>query len=183
MLNEIFTNGKWKIISSVYSRSTKIRNLLTKEATFTFWIAFYSLRCRIITMKRSHRVSFFPREKFEIERIVLLIYKNSSHKSRRDFPISCFAIFEKYLDLNLRLIWGNRFETVAKLRDACAACNPIYRSEIGWGDPAPPRINTFSRVVLVRQRIRENSGWTRGNKKTSLLSFYLNVMESRNVDV
>lgn len=38
---------------------------------------------------------------------------NISEKIRpRDFPISCF--FEKYL--NLRLMWGNRVETVAKLR-------------------------------------------------------------------
>lgn len=159
-LNEIFTNGKWKIISSVYSRSTKIRNLLTKEATFTKLRSELRSILQDVELSRWSKaiVYLFPRKKFEIdERIVLLIYKNSSRKSRRDFPISYFAIFEKYLDLNLRLIWGNRFETVAKLRDACAACNPIYRSEIGWGDPTPPRITTFSRVVLVRQRIRENS--------------------------
>lgn len=50
----------------------------------------------------------FSREKFDRNRRT-----NISEKIRpRDFPISCF--FEEYL--NLRLMWGNRFETVAKLR-------------------------------------------------------------------
>lgn len=109
-------NGKRKIISSIYSRNTKSLNERDNETS-----AFYC------SQKMYRRIN----EKFNRNRRT-----NISEKIRpRDFPISCF--FEKYL--NLRLMWGNR----SGCQIACAAYNPIYRSEIGWGDLAP-RINTFS---------------------------------------
>lgn len=98
-------NGKRKIISSIYTLET--RNLLTKETT-KHLRSIVLKRCTGELLRRSEIIvpSFSSWE-------IPPKSTNESEKIRpRDFPISC--LFEKYL--NLRLMWGNRFEAVAKLR-------------------------------------------------------------------
>lgn len=69
-------------------------------------------RCIIITMKRNHRSLVRDSSEIDERTTNTNIINTSQNSSRRDFSI--FVSFEKYL--NLRLMRGSRFETVAKLR-------------------------------------------------------------------